>query len=436
MPTASASVEVQAPPGLEAVSGCRLPMSDPGVIGTPKAGVQGGADVSPAMQKSEAVKDELVREVTEAVREHIEWSTATAVDQLWTRGQKAMTHLAMQQATQTEHLQGQLAACADSYRQLERENAALRSSLEALMKHLTMVFGGPSHPGMMPQHAQFSPFYNKAGWEPPKVPGGSREAAEAPRPPKGEAQKPPSPTMNWLGGLEAMPTGPSPALPPSSVSAPPATAPPPPPAATTPESTTPPLPTVAEDDDEDGLPTIPVPLETMTEAAALLESAASGGTGSDPSSPSRPLLRHGSLPAVPETSAAVALPPTFKLTLRRADNVPLGLEIRCAEDGKCLIVEAVRPGGAVEAWNRQCAGDMREIRTGDLVVRINDSEDAEGMRQECLEKHLLRMTVMCGSGRGAGAPQQSALSASAPLTVSQQSLGLRADAVEFVPGSL
>ena len=173
MPTASASVEVQAPPGLEAVSGCRLPMSDPGVIGTPKAGVQGGADVSPAaMQKSEAVKDELVREVTEAVREHIEWSTATAVDQLWTRGQKAMTHLAMQQATQTEHLQGQLAACADSYRQLERENAALRSSLEALMKHLTMVFGGPPHPGMMPQHAQFSPFYNKAGWEPPKVPGG------------------------------------------------------------------------------------------------------------------------------------------------------------------------------------------------------------------------------------------------------------------------
>ena len=33
------------------------------------------------------------------------------------------------------------------------------------------------------------------------------------------------------------------------------------------------------------------------------------------------------------------------------------------EDG--LLVERVLPGGAVEAWNRQCPGDFREIRPGD-----------------------------------------------------------------------
>merc|ERR1711862_53852 len=90
--------------------------------------------------------------------------------------------------------------------------------------------------------------------------------------------------------------------------------------------------------------------------------------------------------------------PTFSLTLRRADNVPLGLNVRGQEGDRRLTIEAVRPGGAVEAWNRQCSGESRSIRPGDKVVAINNAEDAASMRVECLNKRLLKMTVQRGAG--------------------------------------
>ena len=30
-----------------------------------------------------------------------------------------------------------------------------------------------------------------------------------------------------------------------------------------------------------------------------------------------------------------------------------------------LLVEKILPGGAIEAWNKQCPGEVREIRPGD-----------------------------------------------------------------------
>ena len=33
------------------------------------------------------------------------------------------------------------------------------------------------------------------------------------------------------------------------------------------------------------------------------------------------------------------------------------------DDG--LLVEKILPGGAIEAWNKQCPGELREIRPGD-----------------------------------------------------------------------
>lgn len=103
------------------------------------------------------------------------------------------------------------------------------------------------------------------------------------------------------------------------------------------------------------------------------------------------------------------------MTLRRADNVPVGLDVQ-GEDNS-LLVERVRAGGAVEAWNRQCPGALREIKPGDRIIMINDVEDPEGMRQECLTKHLLKLTVVRGSGNV------------------QTKANLRADADEFVPGA-
>lgn len=38
------------------------------------------------------------------------------------------------------------------------------------------------------------------------------------------------------------------------------------------------------------------------------------------------------------------------------------------EDG--LLVEKILPGGAIEAWNKQCPGEIREIRPGDSIPRM------------------------------------------------------------------
>eukprot|EP00438_Fugacium_kawagutii_P012557 Skav207354 [mRNA] locus=scaffold426:170746:173934:- [translate_table: standard] len=85
---------------------------------------------------------------------------------------------------------------------------------------------------------------------------------------------------------------------------------------------------------------------------------------------------------------------TFQLMLRRADNVPVGLHVQgwaggvavdcppctrqlmSGEDG--LLVEKILPGGAIEAWNKQCPGEIREIRPGDSIP---------GMAESFEEKH-------------------------------------------------
>lgn len=42
------------------------------------------------------------------------------------------------------------------------------------------------------------------------------------------------------------------------------------------------------------------------------------------------------------------------------------------EDG--LLVEKILPGGAIEAWNKQCPGEIREIRPGDSAPDTIDSK--------------------------------------------------------------
>jgi len=110
--------------------------------------------------------------------------------------------------------------------------------------------------------------------------------------------------------------------------------------------------------------------------------------------------------------------PVFVLTLRRDEAVPLGLEWK--DDG-CLVVAAVSPGSTVEAWNRQCAGDARVIRSGDRIVDVNGATEADAMRLECSQKLLLKMTIERGE-----------IDCAAPT--GEGPCVMRADAQEFVPG--
>mmetsp|Transcript_11419 Transcript_11419/g.21582 ORF Transcript_11419/g.21582 Transcript_11419/m.21582 type:complete len:287 (-) Transcript_11419:175-1035(-) len=276
--------QVQPPPGFE--------------------GHQGMAAESHCAAAAE-LKAQLIAEVTQAVKGHVDGS----VEALYA---KAMTYM-QKQAAQAEKIQCELQRCSEAYRSLERENAMLRATLQALCRQL---LGAPMHCGLFPF-------------------GDAKEDS----------------------------------------------------------------PSVSTDVEEPSDPLEPAPQLSSVERSShremeLAESdegaAGSGETGSPGSEP----------PSLDPASV-------FSLTLRRADTVPVGLHVQ-GDDG--LLVERILPGGAVEAWNRQCPGDYREIRPGDRIIKINGREDAEGMRSECLQKLLLKMTVQRGS-----------------------TMNLRAEADEFVP---
>lgn len=429
MPVAASQVEVQAPPGLESVSYGMSTSSlvhggaaeqDSSSHGEEAAGPAAGSGSSRPKSEQE-LKDAIVHEVTEAVREHVERKTTLAVESLWQRGQRAMQHLQQQQATQTEQLQGQLAACAESYRSLERENAVLRSRLEALMKHLTLVMGPPPHcmptpPGM----TAASPF---GGFPPGRAtqefhpPTASPDGSSSDQPSGGNADGAAATAADTASAAAAAAVAAlaaAAAAHPAVAATPVAQSPQTPKAEASQEfmadfgPTTPQMPSLpaAADDACDpgtsgaaaGAAAIVTPSlhEGADLAAALTPDATPAASEAQPADAAA--LLGASLPTsfAPVTPVGAHAAPSFTLTLRRADNVPLGLDVRGESGESFLIVDTVRPGGAVEAWNRQCAGDSREIRQGDRIIMINSAEDADAMREECLTKHLLKMTVLRG----------------------------------------
>jgi len=91
-------------------------------------------------------------------------------------------------------------------------------------------------------------------------------------------------------------------------------------------------------------------------------------------------------------------PSSFTFTLRRADNIPMGLS-RVAARTDAFVVEQVAPGSALDAWNRfQISGDPsdRSVRSGDSVLSINGFTEPLAMMKECASKQLLKVCVLRG----------------------------------------
>jgi len=89
----------------------------------------------------------------------------------------------------------------------------------------------------------------------------------------------------------------------------------------------------------------------------------------------------------------------FTFTLRLADGIQLGLEINRDEHNQELVVKKVIPGGAAEAWNRQCfAGPFssKAVVPTDRIVGINGRSDITGMMEECRLVQLLKIFVVRG----------------------------------------
>lgn len=122
---------------------------------------------------------------------------------------------------------------------------------------------------------------------------------------------------------------------------------------------------------------------------------------------------------------------SFQITLRKADGVGLGLKVSVEENDEALRVDEIVTGGAVEAWNRQCArnwapGDdanARAVLPGDLVMSVNGiTHSAQRMLEECQNAWLFRLVVV----------RQGASQAGIGEAVSSDS-SLRMEAPEFVP---
>lgn len=89
----------------------------------------------------------------------------------------------------------------------------------------------------------------------------------------------------------------------------------------------------------------------------------------------------------------------FGFTLRRAENFSLGLNISHTHCSDGLRVESVNDGGALAAWNKQCAGGPaagKAVIAGDRIVRVNNATVPDEMLSECKESKLLKFTVVRG----------------------------------------
>jgi hypothetical protein len=130
---------------------------------------------------------------------------------------------------------------------------------------------------------------------------------------------------------------------------------------------------------------------------------------------------------LPDPSAPVK----FSFTLRKADGADLGLNVSHQDTDCMLRVEGVRPEGAVDAWNRQCASSQsapqmlsKEVRSGDYIVSVNNvSGDPVKMLEECRDKQLLKLCI-----------ERNRIMPAAVETTAKATT-LRAEASVFVPQS-
>lgn len=97
---------------------------------------------------------------------------------------------------------------------------------------------------------------------------------------------------------------------------------------------------------------------------------------------------------------------TFNITLRRADDVGLGLEVSTARGADHLTVVSAHPGGAMAAWNKACAGGARQVFAQDRIVDINGAQSSEEMLAQVRDKLLLKMQVQRGGTISQNAPAE------------------------------
>eukprot|EP00929_Paragymnodinium_shiwhaense_P002912 TRINITY_DN10322_c0_g1_i4.p1 TRINITY_DN10322_c0_g1~~TRINITY_DN10322_c0_g1_i4.p1 ORF type:complete len:707 (+),score=146.04 TRINITY_DN10322_c0_g1_i4:90-2210(+) len=116
-------------------------------------------------------------------------------------------------------------------------------------------------------------------------------------------------------------------------------------------------------------------------------------------SPTRTPLSHPGMSVPPSPSFVICEDggSLFTFTIRLADGIHMGLKTEYTVPcGKYLKVVEIKPGGAVEAWNRQCIGGPsagKAVQIGDRISGVNAAVLPQLMIQECRTKKLLKISV-------------------------------------------
>jgi hypothetical protein len=129
----------------------------------------------------------------------------------------------------------------------------------------------------------------------------------------------------------------------------------------------------------------------------------------------------------------------FSIQIRKAEGTSFGLATSSGGDDEGVLhIEGVLPGGAVEAWNRQCStsgSPEKVLLPGDSIVCVNgiggSGCTAEEMKVEFEEKTTLRIMVVRSEGPRSAPPQHVAT-----INERYEFSTLRADASEFVPSGI
>lgn len=385
-----------------------------------------------ASAKAESPLDNLDEIVRQAVQDEIDKQVTERVTALWEKGRKAMTQSAAKHDRQLEELLSEVKRCEKRQQDLEEENKMLKQALHTLADRFAAfgtIFGAaaPAAGGKEASNNSHSP--PKEGKQQPAAKGEPEENQKLWNVDSAERKR------AWVlhEGAEA-----------SSVAS----------TSATPHALTSSLADLLESGSSSRsqrggesclaehlppVPPFPLDIAKHTGIAAAsssqplaaplsLADALGPPTGASPATsaaqsaptplslatslpPVAPVLPPG-LEASPVPSVAETLLSlynaagynakgftTFNFTLRRADDVELGLTVSPTDDNKALRVEAIREEGAVESWNRQCANNFahveKSVKPGDMIVGVNSvTLDADGMLGQCKDKQLLKIAIL------------------------------------------
>lgn len=148
------------------------------------------------------------------------------------------------------------------------------------------------------------------------------------------------------------------------------------------------------------------------------------------------------------SGASQPIDDTFSITLRKADDVSLGLSVKADEqDDTTLLVENILCGGAVDSWNQQWSGDAsgeRVVVPGDRIIKVNKIEgDVSKMLEECTTQRMVKLLISRGPAGaqvraaatcGVSPKRQEDEAVPVPSMASEPAISnLRKKAPEFVP---